>query len=135
MFAGIVQITRGDVVACGASVYFVRVMDGDGMMLLRIEGQGNVRHRADVVPEHWSDIAVSGLPVQGIVVRCVPIRRYGTCNLSRMGSFSDILQGRIEIALKQEMLVRRFEDSPPMRSNLVASTSSRGRRVGAVRYA
>ena len=135
MFAGIVQITRGDVVASGASIYFVRAMEGDELMLLRIENQRGARHRADVTADHWSDVALSGLPLQDIVVRCVPIRRYGTCNLIRMGCFSDILQGRIETALKREMLVRRFEDSPPMRSNLVASTSSRGRRVGAVRYA
>jgi len=135
MFAGVVQIVRGDVVACGASVYFVRATEGDEVMLFRIESQNGARHRADVAPEHWLDVALSGLPLQDIVVRCVPIRRYGTKNLTKLGCLSKVLQDRIEIALKRELVVRRFEDSPPMQSNLLASTSSRGRRVGAVRYA
>lgn len=135
MFASVVQIVRGDVVASGASVYFVRAMEGDELMLLRIENQAGVRHRADVAPDHWSDVALSGLPLQDIVIRCVPIQRYGICNLTKLGCLSDTLQGRIEIALIREILVRRFEDTAPMHSNLMASTSSRGRRVGAVRYA
>ena len=135
MFAGVVQVVRGDVVASGASVYVVQDMDADELTLLRIENQNGVRHRADVTPEHWSDVALSGMPLQDIVVRCVPVRRYGTCNLTKLGCLSESLCGRVQIALKREMQVRRFEDSPPMRSNLLASTSSRGRRVGAVRYA
>jgi len=135
MFAGVVQIVRGDVVASGASIYVVHAMENDELTVLRIENLGGARHRADVAPDHWSDIALSGLPLQDIVVRCVPLRRYGTCNLTRLGYLSAAFRQRIMIALKREILVRRFEDSPPMRSNLTASTSSRGRRVGAVRYA
>jgi hypothetical protein len=135
MFAGVVQIVCGDVVASGASVYVVQSIEGDELTVLRIESQKGVRHRADVTPEHWSDVALSGLPLQDVVVRCVPVRRYGTCNLTKLGCLSEALRARIEVALRREMLVRRFEDSPPMRSNLMASTSSRGRRVGAVRYA
>ena len=104
-------------------------------MLLRLESQGSVRHRADVVPEHWSDMASSGLPLQDVVIRCVPIRRYGTANLTRLGVVPDNLRRRIAMALRREQLVRRFEDSPSVRSNLLASTTSCGRRVGAVRYA
>ena len=135
MFAGVVQIVCGDVVASGASVYVVQAMEGDELTLLRIESQSGARHRADVTPDHWSDVAFSGLPLQDIVVRCVPVRRYGICNLAKLGCLSDMFRGRVESALKRELLIRRFEESPPMRSNLLASTSSRGRRVGAVRYA
>ena len=135
MFAGVVQIVRGDIVASKASLYAVQAMENGELTLLRIENHRVARHRADVAPEHWSDVAFSGLPLQDIVVRCVPIRRYGTCNLTKLGCLSETLLNRIEIALKRETLVRRFEDSVPMQSTLLASTSSRGRRVGAVRYA
>ena len=135
MFTNSVQIVSGDVVACGASVYVVQEMAEDEMTLLRMESQCDVRHRADVVPEHWSELASSGLPLQDVVIRCVPIRRYGTANLTKLGALPDVLRKRIVAALKREALVRRFEDSPSVRSNLLASTASRGRRVGAVRYA
>ena len=135
MFTKSIQIASGDVVACGASVYIVQDTDDDEIMLLRLESQCEVRHRADVVPEHWSDMALSGLPLQNIVVRCVPIRRYGTVNLTKLGTVADNLSRRIKTALQREALVRQFEDSPPVRSNLMASTASCGRRVGAVRYA
>ena len=135
MFAGIVQIASGDIVASGASVYVVHAVEGDELTMLRIESQTGVRHRADVIPDHWSDIALSGLSLRDIVIRCVPIRRFSTCSLTKLGSLSDTLRHRIAVALKREVQVRRFEDSPPMRSNLLASTSSRGRRVGAARYA
>ena len=134
MFAGVVQIVRGDVVASGASVYVVQAIHGDELTMLRIENQNGVRHRADVTPDHWSDVALSGLPLQDIVVRCVPIRRYGACNLTKLGCLSETLRQRVESAFKREVQVRRFEDSPRMHSNLLASTSSRGRRIGAVRY-
>ncbi len=116
-------------------MYAVQAMGNGELTLLRIETHTGARHRADVIPDHWSDVALSGLPPQDIVIRCVPIRRYGTCNLTKLGCLSETLLNRIETALKQEMLVRRFEDSAPMQSTLMASTSSRGRRVGAVRYA
>lgn len=135
MFTSSTQIVSGDVVACGASVFVVHEKDDDELTLLRLESQGTVRHRADVVPDHWSDMAQSGLPLQDVVVRCVPIRRFGHANLTRLGVIPEHLKRRIVIALKREQLARRFEDSPSVRSNLLASTASRGRRVGAVRYA
>ena len=135
MFTNSAQIVCGDVVACGASVYVVQEMGEDELTLLRMESQCDVRHRADVVPEHWSDLALSGLPLQDVVIRCVPIRRYGTANLTKLGVLPDTLRTRIVAALKREAMVRRFEDSPSVCSNLLASTASRGRRVGAVRYA
>lgn len=135
MFTSAAHIVCGDVVACGASVYVVQEATTDEMMLLRIESQSDVRHRADIAPEHWSDLESSGLPLQDVVIRCVPIKRYGTANMTRLGALPDTLCRRIQIALKREQLVRRFEDSPSVKSNLMASTSSRGRRVSAVRYA
>ena len=135
MFTKSAHIVSGDVVACGASVYVVQEIAGDELTLLRLESQFEARHRADVVPEHWSDMASSGLPLQDVVIRCVPIRRYGTVNLTRLGVLPEALRKRIVTALKREAVVRRFEDSPPVRSNLMASTSSCGRRVGSVRYA
>lgn len=135
MFASSTQIVCGDVVACGASVFVVQDMAEDELTLLRLESQSKVRHRADIVPEHWSDMALSGLPLQDVVIRCVPIRRYSTANLTRLGALPDNLKRRIGTALKREQIVRRFEDSASVRSNLLASTASRGRRVGAVRYA
>jgi len=135
MFASSTQIVCGDVVACGASVFVVQDMAEDELTLLRLESQSTVRHRADIIPEHWSDMALSGLPLQDVVIRCVPIRRYGTANLTRLGALPEHLKRRIGTALKREQVIRRFEDSPSVKSNLVASTTSRGRRVGAVRYA
>ncbi len=135
MFTNSAQIVSGDVVACGASVYVVQEMGQDELTLLRMESQRDVRHRADVVPEHWSDLALSGLPLQDIVIRCVPIKRYGTANLTKLGALPEALCKRIVAALKREAMVRRFEDSPSVRSNLLVSTASCGRRIGAVRYA
>jgi hypothetical protein len=136
MFAAVAEIACGDVVACGPSVFVVQELSNNGeMTLLRIEHQGSVRHRADVTPDHWTDLAASGLPLQDVVVRCVPLKRYGKSNVTKLGTLSDRLRRRIALALKREQLVRKFEDSPSMQSNLLASTSSRGRRVGAVRYA
>lgn len=134
MFTNSVQIASGDVVACGTSIYVVQATADEELTLLRLESQANARHRADVVPDHWSDLAQSGLPMQDVVIRCVPIRRYGAANLTKLGMLPGALQERILAALKREEIVRRFEDSPPVRSNLLASTASRGRRVGAVRY-
>lgn len=135
MFTNSVQIVCGDVVSCGASAFIVQDIADDELTLLRIEHQRMARHRADVVPEHWADLAESGLPLQDMVIRCVPIRRFGTANLTRLGSVPQHLRGKIVTALRREQTVRLFEDSPPVRSNLLASTASRGRRVGAVRYA
>ncbi len=135
MFTSSAQIVCGDVVSCGASVYVVQDVLGDDVTLLRLESQGAVRHRADVVPEHWSDMASSGLPLQDVVIRCVPIRRQGIANLTKLGALPEALKTRILQALARERFTRRFENSPAVQSNLLASTTSRGRRVGAVRYA
>jgi hypothetical protein len=134
MFTSSVQIVCGDVVASGASVYVVQGRVNDELTLLRFENSTNARHRADVIPDHWADLALSGLPMQDMVIRCVPIKRYGTVNLTRLGVIPDSLRQRIIVALKKEETVRRFEDSPSVRSNLLASTASCGRRVGTVRY-
>ena len=139
MLPHLARLDQGCVVASGSSVFVVwAVAEGEGpgpeITLLRIESQSDVRHRADVVPEHWSDLAQSGLPLQDVVVRCVPIARYGTANLTRLGKLPDALLLRLAAALKREAEARRFEDSPPFRSNLLASTASRGRRVAVVRY-
>lgn len=135
MFTNSIQIVCGDVVACGASVFVVQEVADEDITLLRLESRRDVRHRADVVPDHWSDLTQSGLPLQDVVIRCVPIRRYGTLNMTRLGVLPEHLRSRIIKALQREQLVRRFEDSPSVQSNLMASTSSRGRRIGAVRYA
>ena len=135
MFTSSAQIVCGDVVSCGASTFVVQDVLGDELVLLRLESQGVIRHRADVVPEHWSDMATSGLPLQDVVIRCVPIRRHGPANLTRLGTLPEPLKTRVMQALKREQLVRKFENSAPVQSNLVASTASRGRRIGAVRYA
>lgn len=134
MFSNGTGIVSGDVVACGASVYVVQSMVDTEVTLLKLESQQTARHRADVVPDHWSDLAQSGLPLQDIVIRCVPIRRRGSENLTRLGTLPDGLRHRVQTALKREVIVRRFEDGPPVQSNLLASTASRGRRIGAVRY-
>ena len=55
--------------------------------------------------------------------------------LTRLGVLPEMLKSKILVALKREQAVRRFEDGPSVRSNLPACTSSRGRRIGAVRYA
>ncbi len=134
MFSNGIGIVSGDVVACGAAVYVVQSMADTEVTLLKLESKQATRHRADVVPEHWSDLAESGLPAQDVVIRCVPIRRRGSANLTKLGALPDTLRNRIHTALKREEVVRRFEDSPPVQSNLLASTASYGRRVGAVRY-
>ena len=135
MFAGLGQLVGGDVVATGASIYVVNCVDGEELTMLRIGIKNEVRHRADVVPDHWSDVALSGLPLQDFVIRCVPIRRYSASNLTKLGSVSESLRLRLGTALKREVQARRVEESPPMRSNLMASTSSTGRRVGTARPA
>lgn len=135
MFTNLNQIMCGDVVSCGASAFIVQELIDDELILLRLEHHSNARHRADIVLDHWADLALSGLPLQDVVIRCVPIRRYGTANLTKLGSIPDNLKMKIVTALKREQVVRRFEDSAPVQSNLLASTASRGRRVGAVRYA
>nr|WP_321986665.1 hypothetical protein [uncultured Lichenicoccus sp.] len=135
MLCGALPLSSGDVVAGGGSVFIVQLLTDNDRILLRLENRGAACHRADVVPEHWSELASSGLPVQDIVVRCVPVWSVGTCQLTRLGHVSEMLRDKIMVALKREMLVRRFEDGPPMRSNLTASTSSSGRRVNVVRYA
>ena len=135
MFTSLAQIVCGDVVSFGASIFVVQDIVDDDITLLRLESRSAARHRADVVPEHWSDMASSGLPLQDVVIRCVPIRRQGTGNLTRLGALPEALKTRILHALGRERLVRRFENSPSVQSNLLASTTSRGRRVGAVRYA
>ena len=134
MLSGVPHITSGDVVAGGGSVFIVQPLQ-DGYTLLRLESPTGARHRADVSPEHWSEVAYCGLPIQDVVVRCVPVRSYGTCQFTKLGHVSGTMSEKIALALRREMLVRRFEDGPPMRSNLTASTSSSGRRINAVRYA
>ena len=135
MFTSSAQIVCGDVVSCGASAFVVQDVLDDEIILLRLENQGAMRHRADVVPEHWSDMALSGLPLQDVVIRCIPVRHRGLANLTRLGALPQSLRLQVLKALQREKLVRRFEDSAPVQSNLLASTASRGRRVGAVRYA
>ena len=135
MFMTSAQITRGDVVACGASAYIVHNIKNDRVTLLRLENAKEAKHRADVVPDSWTDLALSGLPLQHVVIRCVPVLLRGAANLTRLGTLSENLWKRVMIAFDRELLTRRFEDSPAVRSNLEASTSSCGRRVSAVRYA
>ncbi|WP_419729539.1 hypothetical protein [Lichenicola sp.] len=135
MFANSAKIVCGDVVACGASVYVVQETVEDELTLLRVERQPGTQHRADVAPAQLSDMGLSGLPLQHVVIRCVPIRRFGFANLTRLGVIPDTLRSSIQAALKREQAVRRFENGPSVRSNLTACTSSRGRRISAVRYA
>ena len=135
MFTSSAPVVCGDVVSYGASLFVVQEVVDEEITLLRLEHQGAARHRADVVPEHWSDLASSGLPLQDMVIRCVPIRRHGTANLNRLGALPEVLKARILQALRHERIIRRFENSASLHSNLLASTTSRGRRVGAVRYA
>ncbi|WP_428375184.1 hypothetical protein [Lichenicoccus sp.] len=135
MLFGALPITSGDIVAGGGSIFIIHVLNDNGPVLLRLESATGARHRADVCPLHWSELAYSGLPLQDIVVRCVPVWSCGTCHFTKLGHVSNTLRDRITMALKREMLVRRFEDGPSMRSNLTASTSSSGRRINAVRYA
>ena len=134
MLSGVPQITSGDVVAGGGAIFLGPLLQ-DGYILLRLERYSGARHRADVTPEYWSEMAESGLPVQEVIIRCVPVRGYGTCPFTRLGQVSELMRDKIAVALKREMLVRRFENGPSMRSNLTASTSSSGRRVNVVRYA
>ena len=135
MFTSSAQVVGGDVVSFGASIFVVQEVLDDEVILLRLESQRAARHRADVVPEHWSDMTSSGLPLQDMVIRCVPIRRRGIANLARLGTLPECLKTKILQALNRERLIRRFEGSPTVQSNLLASTTSRGRRVTAVRYA
>ena len=135
MFTSLTQVVGGDVVSFGASIFVVQEVLDDEVVLLRLESQRATRHRADVVPEQWSDMTSSGLPLQDMVIRCVPIRRRGARNLTRLGTLPDCLKTKISQALNRERLTRRFEGSPTVQSNLLASTTSRGRRVNAVRYA
>ena len=135
MFTSSTQVVGGDVVSFGASIFVVHEVLDDEVILLRLESQRGARHRADVVPEHWSDMTSSGLPLQDMVIRCVPIRRRGIAHLARLGTLPDCLKMKILQALNRERLIRRFEGSPTVQSNLLASTTSRGRRVNAVRYA
>ena len=135
MFTSSAQIVGGDVVSVGASVFVVQEILDDEVILLRLESQRAARHRADIVPEHWSDMSSSGLPLQDMVIRCVPIRRQGIANLARLGALPESLRIKVSHALIRERLTRRFEGSPAVQSNLLASTTSRGRRVTAVRYA
>ena len=135
MFTSSAQIVCGDIVSFGASIFVVQDIVDNDVTLLRLENRGTASHRADVVPEHWSNMALSGLPLQDVVIRCVPIRRQGTANLTRLGKLPEALKAKVLNALKRERLVRRFENSPAMQSNLLASTTSRGRRISTVRYA
>ena len=135
MFTSSTQVVGGDVVSFGASIFVVQEVLDDEVILLRLENQRAARHRADVVAERWSDMTSSGLPLQDMVIRCVPIRRRGTANLTRLGTLPGCLKMKILQALNRERLIRRFESSPAVQSNLLASTTSRGRRVSAVRYA
>lgn len=135
MFTSPTQIVGGDVVSFGASIFVVHEILDDEVILLRLESQRAARHRADVVLEHWSDMTSSGLPLQDMVIRCVPIRRRGAANLTRLGVLPECLRTKVLQALNRERQIRRFEGSPTVQSNLLASTTSRGRRVNAVRYA
>ena len=135
MFTSSTQVVGGDVVSFGASIFVVQEVLDDEVILLRLESRRGARHRADVLPEHWSDMTSSGLPLQDMVIRCVPIRRRGAASLTRLGTLPDYLRTKILQALSRERLIRRFEGSPAVQSNLLASTTSRGRRVSAVRYA
>ncbi|MBE7209761.1 MAG: hypothetical protein INR65_01965 [Gluconacetobacter diazotrophicus] len=129
------QIALGDVVACGEAAYVVHDRSDDDLTLLRIATRDGARHRADVALDLCPDMVPGGSPDSEMVVRCVPLKRYGTANLTRLGVLPARCRERVEIALRRERTVRRFEDSPAVQSNLMASTVSRGRRVGAVRYA
>ena len=135
MLCGALPVSSGDVVGGGGSIFIVHLTKDVGRILLRLESPTGARHRADVSPEHWCELALSGLPLQDIVIRCVPVRSHETCHFTKLGHVSQALRDKITVALKREMLVRRFEDGPSMRSNLTASTSSSGRRINAVRYA
>ena len=135
MIEEVSPIALGDVVACGATAYIVHNRVDDDLTLLRIETPNGARHRADVALEQCPEIIMSGLGTADVIVRCVPLKRYGTANLTRMGVLPSKFRTRGEVALRRETTVRRFEDSPSVKSNLMASTISRGRRVGTVRYA
>lgn len=133
MHHSLAALSRGDVLACGASLFVVHQVDGTGLVLLRVESGPRTRHRADVIPDHWSDLASSGLPQQDIVIRCAAvIRRDDAFGFARLGCLAPRLRKRVEAAVARECRDRRFEESAPVRSTLDAlhCSASRGRQVG-----
>ena len=133
MHHSLAALSRGDVLACGASVFVVHQVDEQGLVLLRVETHPGVRHRADVVPDHWSDLAASGLPLQDIVIRCAAaVRRNDAFGFARLGRVTEQLRKRTELAVARECRARQFEETGPVRSTLDAlrCSTSRGRQVG-----
>ncbi len=127
-------ISRGDVLACGASVFVVHDAGPDGIVqLLRAMTPRDSIHRSDVRPDHWSDMAEAGLPLQDLVIRCVVVTRENPSGFARLGRVSKTLQARLAAAVARELEARRFEDTPSVRSTLLAiggGVGSRGRQVG-----
>ena len=121
MFNALAALSRGDVVACGASTFVVhQVTEDGGLELVRAMTSTGLRHRADVRPHNWSDIAEAGLPLQDLVIRCVVIIRENPSGFIRLGQVSRSLRERIRGAVARDREARCFEATAPVRSTLDA---------------
>lgn len=126
-----VAIAAGSIVACGDALFYVLSRTVERTTLLRIvPGDGN-RHRADIEPDGWAGFRGSAVAAvaAGARVRCVTVAWDGATGLSVLGRVSDSFRQRIEAATWRERQVRRFEDTAPLASNLVAGTGSGSRQV------
>ena len=126
-------ISRGDVLARGASLFVVHEVTSDGgLRLFRAVTPRGMIHRSDVRPEHWSDLADAGLPLQDLVIRCLVVARESASGFTRLGRVSRVLQERCTRAVARDCEARRIEATAPVRSTLDAlrCAGSRGRMVG-----
>ena len=92
-------------------------------------------HRADVLPDHWSDMAAAGLPISDVRLRCVLRLRQadGSVVLGRVGA---LLLGKINHAVLREAAARRFrgQANRPKGGLAPAIKAMGGKQKGKRRY-
>ncbi len=125
----------GDVVIGRHRHSLVILVVRDTAHLVEIVPVGVARHRAHVLPRHWSDLASSNLNRVDIAFACERVTQVRLASISRIGHVPAELLANAAAAVVREHAARVAEGFGGLGSNLVAMTVSAGRRHPVVRYA
>ncbi len=128
-------ISVGDLVARGECHFLVCRSELESVLLVPFVGARAPAHRADIAAGEGSGLASLGVSERDMVFAGGAAFLASRRRLHRLGPVAPVLLARVERAIARDRAASRSEASCGLGSNLVAQTSSSGRRCAAVRYA
>ena len=119
---------QGDVISLYGKRYIVLDTMEDSIHVVALHCCPPQRHRSDVESDTWMDFMNCPSVGQNDVVRCTPVFRITDIQYARLGSVSVKFFDRIRLGVGRERQRRRYEDTAPLESNLMAADHSTDRK-------